>query len=132
MSEITNNFKFKRGWLHLLVALSLGYIATGAQDWSTWDDYIGQKHGIGICIAILVGVLACIYEWSQALDVSIHYPLAKNDGFDRYDIIWSLIGAVIGTQIGCAWQSVAACYVCGLIVVVCLGFEVVRLFKAAK
>lgn len=132
MNELINNFKNKRGWLHGLVALSLGYIFTGAQDWSTWADYAGQKHGIGLCIAIGIGILACIYEWSQALYVSTHYPLAKNDGFDWYDIAWSAIGAVIGTQIGCAWQSVAACYVCGAVVVVCFVYEGVRFFKASK
>lgn len=132
MNKLINNFKNKRGWLHGLVGLSLGYIFTGAQDWSTWNEYTFQKHGIGLCIAIVIGILACIYEWSQALYVSTHYPLAKNDGFDWYDIAWSVIGAVIGTQIGCYWQLAAVFYVCWTIVFSCMGYEIIRFYKASK
>lgn len=132
MNELINNFKNKRGWLHGLVALSLGYIATGAQDWSTWDDYVGQKHGIGVCIAIFVGIIASWYEilqWARARRV---IKQGDTDTFDWYDIAWSVIGAVIGTQIGCAWQSVAACYICGVVVLGCFVYEGVRFYKASK
>jgi len=132
MNELINNFKNKRGWLHALVGLSLGYIFTGAQDWSTWDDYVGQKHGIGVCIAIGLGILACIYEWSQALYVSTHYPLAKNDGFDKYDVAWSALLGLAGTQIGCAWQSVVVCYIFGAVAAGCFVYEGVRFYKASK
>jgi len=38
LNTLASSFFAKRGWLHGLVGLSLGYIFTGAQDWSTWDD----------------------------------------------------------------------------------------------
>ena len=124
------DFFKQRHWLHFLTALSLGHVCLGKSNFEGYDIF--NCVGIGVCVGIFIGIVAGLWEWSQAYYVSHNYPLAETDGWDSADIIWSFVGGITGACFGALLQVDAIWWTALAVFVSCIGSEVLRILKVTK